>query len=69
MRVERKIVRPDVFGGLGVGSVIEQDRAQDGLFRVDIRGQSGIESEVGDRGHEKSVGQPASHRPCENPVR
>ena len=54
MRVEREIVGLDVFGGLGVGSVIEQDRAQDGLFRVDIRGQSGIESEVGDGGHLKN---------------
>jgi hypothetical protein len=34
MRVERKIVGLDVFGSLGVGGIIEQDRAQDGLFRV-----------------------------------
>src|SRR5208337_3068322 len=54
MRVERKIVRRDVFGGLCVGSVIEQDRAQDGLFRVEVRGQSGIQGQVGDRGHLKN---------------
>ena len=51
MRVERKIVGTDVFGGLGVGGVIQQDRAQDGLLRVDVRGQSGIQSEIGDGGH------------------
>ena len=54
MRVEREIVGLDVFGGLGVGSVIEQDRAQDGLFRVKVRGQSGIQGQVGDRGHLKN---------------
>ena len=54
MRVEREVVGLEGFGGLGVGGVIEQDRAQDGLFRVDIRGQSGIEGEVGDGGHLKN---------------
>ena len=40
-------------GGLGVGGVVEQDCAQDGLLRVHVRGQSGIEREVGDGGHTK----------------
>jgi hypothetical protein len=51
MRVEREIVGFELFGGLGVGGVVQQDGAQDGLFGVDIRGQSGVESEVGDGGH------------------
>jgi hypothetical protein len=43
----------DVFSGLGVGGVVEQDGAQDGLFRVEVRGQSGFEGQVGNRGHLK----------------
>ena len=51
MRVEREVVGFEVFGGLGVGRVVQQDGAEDGLLGVDIRGQSGVESEIGDRGH------------------
>ena len=53
MRVEREVVGLENFGGLGVGGIVEQDRAQDGLFRVKIRGQAGFEGEVGDGGHIK----------------
>ena len=70
MRVEREVVGLDGFGGLGVGGVIEQDRAQDGLFRVDVRGQSGIESEVGDGGHrEECRPDPLEPRAVQNPAR
>ena len=53
MRVEREIVGLEGFGGLGVGGVIEQDCAEDGLFRIQIRGQAGFEGEVGDSRHRK----------------
>ena len=43
MRVESEIVGLDVFGGLCMGGVIEQNCAQDGPFRVEVRGQSGIQ--------------------------
>ena len=44
MRVEREVVGLEPFGGLGVGRVVEQDGAEDGLFGVDVRGQAGVES-------------------------
>ena len=55
MRVEREVVGLEDFGGLGVGGVVEQDGAQDGLFRVEVRGQSGFQGEVGDGGHIRRV--------------
>src|ERR1700722_5135040 len=36
-----------------MGCVVEQDSAQDGLFRIEIRWQAGLEREVGDGGHRK----------------
>ena len=51
MRVEREIVGLELFRGLGVGGVVQQDRAENRLFGVDVRRQSGVETEVGDRGH------------------
>ena len=51
MRVEGKIVGLELFGGLGVGGIVQQDRAEDGLFGVDIRGQPGYPGEIGDGGH------------------
>ncbi len=54
MRIEREVVGLDEFRSLGVGSIIEQNRAQDGLFRVEVRGQSGFQGQVGDRGHLKN---------------
>ena len=55
MRVEREIVRLELFGGLGVGRIIQQDGAKNRLFGVDVRRQSGIESQIGDRGHIRRV--------------
>ena len=55
MGVEGKIVRFDLFGGFGVGGIVEQNGAEDGLFGVDVRGHSGIESEVWDGGHRRRV--------------
>src|ERR1700735_537350 len=34
-----------------MGCVVEQDGAQDGLLRIEIRGQAGLKREVGDGGH------------------
>ena len=51
MRVERKVVGLEGFSGLGVGCVVEQDRAQNGLLRIQIRGQAGFKGEIGDGGH------------------
>jgi hypothetical protein len=38
VRIEREIVGFESLRSLSVGCVIEQNRAQNGLFRVDIRG-------------------------------
>ncbi len=51
MRVQGEVVGCQLFGGLGVGGIVQQDGAQDGLFGVDVRGQSGFQSEIGDGGH------------------
>ena len=51
VRVEREVVCLELFGSLGVGRIVEQDGAEDGFFGVYIRGQAGIESEVGQGGH------------------
>ena len=52
VRVEREVVGLELLGGLGVRGVVEQDGAEDGLFGVDIRGQSGVErSDVRQGGH------------------
>ena len=51
MRVQGKVVRLELLGGLGVGRVVQQDGAQNGLFGVYVRRQSGIEGQVGDGGH------------------
>ena len=53
MGVEREVFGLEEFGCLGVGCIFEQDRAKDGLFRVDVGGQAGFECEVGDGGHRK----------------
>ena len=37
MRVEREILDPQMFGGLVVGKVIQQNRAQNRAFRLDVR--------------------------------
>ena len=55
MRVERKIVLRELFSGLGMGGIVQQNRAQDGLLGKDIRRQSGIARQVGDRGHIQRV--------------
>jgi len=55
MRVERKVVGLELLGSLGMRGVVQQDRAQDGLLRVDIRRQPGVEREIGDRGHIRKV--------------
>ena len=39
MRVERKVVRFELFCGFGVGRIVQQDGAEDGLLGVDVRGQ------------------------------
>jgi hypothetical protein len=51
MRVEGEVVGCELFGGLGVRGIVQQDGAQDGLFGVDVRGQSGFQGEIGDGGH------------------
>ena len=45
----------ELFGGLGVGGIVEQDGAEDGFFGVDVRGQAGVEGEIGDGGHVSSL--------------
>ena len=45
----------ELLGGLGVGRIVEQDGAEDGLFGVDVRGQAGVQSEIGDGGHIRRV--------------
>ena len=55
MRIEGEIVLGELFGGLGVGGIVQQNRAQDGLFGKDIRRQAGIARQVGDRGHIQRV--------------
>ena len=44
MRVEGEVVGFELFRGFGVGGVVQQDGAEDGLFGVDVRGQSGVEA-------------------------
>ena len=52
VRVERKVVGLEAFGGLGVRGVVEQDGAENGLFGVDIRRQPGVErADVRQGGH------------------
>ena len=41
----------ELFGSLGVGSVVQQDGAEDGLLGIDIGRQPGVESEIGEGGH------------------
>src|SRR5579863_717762 len=53
MRVEREVFRLEEFGSFSVGSVFEQDGAENGLFRVDVGGQAGFEGEIGNGGHRK----------------
>ena len=43
MRVEREVVGVELLGRLGVRGVVQQNRAQNRLFGVDVRGQSGVE--------------------------
>ncbi len=62
MRIEREVVWLEGFSGLGVGGVVKQDGAQDGLFRVEVCGQAGFESEVGDGGHRKECRTGAGSR-------
>ena len=57
MGVERKVIGLEGFGGLGVGGVVEQDRTQDGLFRVKIRGTPASRVRSGMVAIGKSVGQ------------
>ena len=57
MRVQRKVFRLQLFRRLGVGGIVQQNRAENRLFRVDVRRQSGIEAEIGDGGHIQSVGR------------
>ena len=45
MRVEREVVGLELLGGFGVGGIVEQDGAEDGLFGVDIRGQARLVEE------------------------
>jgi hypothetical protein len=45
----------ELFGGLGVGGVVQQDGAEDGLLGVHIGRQSGVESQVGKGGHIRRV--------------
>ncbi len=47
----------ELFGSLGVGGVVEQDGAEDGLFGIDIGRQSGVKRQIGDGGHEMSLGR------------
>ena len=49
MRVERKIVGSEVLGGLVVGKVVDENRAQDGALGLDIRRQSLRETVFGSR--------------------
>ncbi len=40
MCVEREIVRLQMFGGVVVGMIVEQDRAEDGTLGFDVRGHA-----------------------------
>ena len=51
MRVEGKVFGVELLGGLGVGGVVQQDRAENGFFGIDVGGQAGVEGEIGMRGH------------------
>src|ERR1700691_6119289 len=62
MGVEREVFGLEEFGSLGVGCIFKQDRAKDGLFRVDVGGQAGFEGEVGDGGHRKECRTKSSIR-------
>ena len=42
MRVERKVVRLQLLGSLRMRCVVQQDRAENRLFGVDICRQAGI---------------------------
>ncbi len=42
VRVEREIVGLDPLGGLGMGGVVQQNGAEDGLFGINISRQSGV---------------------------
>ena len=44
MGVEREVFGVELFGGLGVGGVVEQDGAEDGFFGLDVGGHAGIEA-------------------------
>ncbi len=44
MRVEGEVIGFELFGGLGVGGIVQQDGAENGLFGVNVRGQSGFEA-------------------------
>ena len=68
MRVEGKIVGFELFGGLGVGGVVQQDGAENGFFGFDVGGQAGVESQVGKGGHieeSRRTRGPAGRTPAE----
>ena len=48
MRIERKIFRLQMFGGLVVGEIIEQNGAKNRTFRFHVCGQRVREAVVGD---------------------
>ena len=51
MRVEGEVVGFELFRGLGVGRIVEENGAEDGLLGVYVRRQSGVEGQIGDPGH------------------
>ncbi len=51
MRIKREIARVQLLSRLRVRCVIQQNRAQNGLFGVDVRRQPGVKSQVRDRSH------------------
>jgi hypothetical protein len=47
VRVQREMVAGEMFGGLIVKGIVEQDRAQDGAFSLDAYGQSAVKTVIG----------------------
>jgi hypothetical protein len=55
--MRRKIVRLDLFRGFGVCRIVEENCAQNGLLRVDVGGQTGVETpQIRNGGHLRSLG-------------
>jgi len=66
VRVEGEIVFCEFFGGLGVGGVVQQDGAENGPLGIHVGRQAGVESQIGDGGHDFECRPDGCEKPLVN---